>query len=249
MAPKVCSSPLSSPKRAMMAWAVRSGSVADQLSDPVVGVAVRDEVSEVDVVGSEPGAERLLAVGQGAVERVDGPEPGDGSELRVELGDVAVVEVQVALEFGLAVCRDADRAGRVLEAALDRLADPPGGVGGEPEPAGGVESVDGGGESGVAVLDEVFERHRGRAAHAAGDGHDETDVGADEVVASIVCVGDQGLELGRGTGPGDHLGGFPAGGDAAGEFSLLGGGEERDLGVGMALATATPLIDVEGRTC
>ena len=72
-----------------------------------------------------------------------------------------------------------DGAGLVGDAAADRLADPPGGVGGELEALAVVELLDRPHQAEVALLDEVEERHPG-ALVALGDRHHEAQVRLDE---------------------------------------------------------------------
>src|SRR5918992_144459 len=76
--------------------------------------------------------------------------------------------------------RDADDAGLFGKAAADRLADPPGGIGGELEALGVVELLDRTDEADVAFLDEVEE---GRAAAGVALRHrrDEPQVRLDQM--------------------------------------------------------------------
>ena len=82
------------------------------------------------------------------------------------------------------VHRDADGAGLVCDGAGDRLADPPGCIGGELEALGVVELLNCADEAQVAFLDEVEEEHA--AAHIAlGDGDHQAQVGLDEGVLGV----------------------------------------------------------------
>ncbi len=95
-------------------------------------------------------------------------------------------------EAGRAVAGEADQAGLLVEGPADGLADPEGGVGGELEALAPVELVDGVLEAEVALLDEVEQLHARGQGVAAGDAHDEAQVGPDEAV------------LGRGGAAGPH---------------------------------------------
>src|SRR3954453_23439131 len=70
-------------------------------------------------------------------------------------------------------------AGAVVDAARDRLADPPRGVRRELEAAPPVELLDGMDQAEVALLDEIQQR-KPRRLVLLGDGDDETEVGLDE---------------------------------------------------------------------
>jgi len=99
------------------------------------------------------------------------------------------------------VHRHADRAGLVGDAARDRLADPPGGVGGELEATAPVELLDGAHEADVAFLDQIEEEHAAPDV-AARNGDHETQVGLDQVaasggVAALDALRERNLLLGR----------------------------------------------------
>jgi hypothetical protein len=92
------------------------------------------------------------------------------------------------------VDRDADRAGLVGDGAGDRLADPPGRVGGELVAAAVLELLDGLHEAHVALLDEVEE---GEAAVRVllRDGDDEAQVGLDHLGLRAVRLAHVGHRL------------------------------------------------------
>ena len=123
----------------------------------------------------------------------------------------------------------ADGAARVGDAALDRLTDPPGGVGGELEALAPVELLDGVDEAEVALLHEVEERHARRLV-ALGDRHDQAEVRLHELTLGVLALADQLLEvslLGAGEALVDGLEGLArglAGLDVLGEagFVVLG---------------------------
>ena len=98
----------------------------------------------------------------------------------------------------------ADRASRVLQAALDRLADPEGGVGGEAKALAPVELLAGPDQPEHALLDEVGER-QALVLVAPRVGGDQAQVGVDE----------------------QFLGVQVAALDPLGEVDLLGGREQR----------------------
>ncbi len=114
--------------------------------------------------------------------------------------------------------RQTDRATGVGDAAGDRLADPPGGIGGELEALAPVELLDGVHQAEVALLDQVEQRQAGRLI-LLGDRHDETKVRLDE-----------GL-----------LGGVTLAGGAP-KLALL-GRSQRDLGVVQLAARVGALFD------
>ena len=105
--------------------------------------------------------------------------------LVVELVAVAGHLAQGGPEAGRAVAGEADEAGLLVEGPADGLADPERGVGGELEALAPVELVDGVLEAEVALLDEVEELHAGGQGVAAGDAHDEAEVGPDEPVLGL----------------------------------------------------------------
>ena len=121
------------------------------------------------------------------------------------------------------------RAG-VGDAAGDRLADPPGGVGGELEPFAPVELLDRVNQAQVPFLDEVEERELGGLVFL-GDGDHETQVGLDERLGRDVAVADQSAQLTL-AGGGDPLGfvqldpGVAAGLDGLGQAGLAVLGEQ-----------------------
>ena len=84
------------------------------------------------------------------------------------------------------VRRDADRLAGVDQCPLDRLLDPVAGVGAEPRAHRRVETFDGPQQAEVAFFDEVLQAEA-FARVAAGDVHDEPQVGADHAVAGRAC--------------------------------------------------------------
>ena len=85
-------------------------------------------------------------------------------------------------------------AGLLRDAAGDRLAHPPGGVGRELVALGVVELLDRADQAGVALLDQVEHRHLG-AAVLAGDRDDQAQVGGDERVDGLAALLGEPLEL------------------------------------------------------
>ena len=136
------------------------------------GVGVGEEVDQLGAV----------VVADRAVERGGGGEAVEAGVLVVELVAVAGHLAQGGAEAGRAVAGEADQAGLLVERPADGLADPEGGVGGELEALAPVELVDGVLEAEVALLDEVEQLHAGGQGVAAGDAHDEAEVGPDEPV-------------------------------------------------------------------
>ena len=136
------------------------------------------------------------------------------------------------------VHRDADGAGLVGDGPGDGLADPPGGVGGELEPLGPVELLDGPHQAEVPLLDEVEDLHA--PAHVAlGDRHDQPEVRLGELGLGVLALAGQPgeptplveverLELAAGRQVGEALGGLGAPLDLLGEGDLLLGGQQRD---------------------
>src|SRR5205807_6307936 len=148
----------------------------------------RTELVEVRRV--HPGGRGQLGVGRVAAKL--GHQPAlNGAEAGELLGHVH---------------RDADGAGVVLEAALHRLADPPGGVRGELEAAPVVELLHRSDQAEDALLDQVEERQPG-APVALGVGHHQPQVRLDHAV----------------------LGGLVAALDSLREVHLLGPGQERPV--------------------
>ena len=124
-------------------------------------------------------------------------------------------------------------------AAPDRLADPPGRVGGELVALGVVELLDGADQAEVALLDDVQQRQPAVRRSFLATRHDQPQVGAHHVrFARGAVLGDQ-RQVGRrmrgrhplaGGVPAEQLGGEQAGLDPLGELDLLGGGEQRGRG-------------------
>jgi hypothetical protein len=108
------------------------------------------------------------------------------------------------------VDREPDRPARVLEAALDRLADPQRAVGREPEALAPVELLDGADEAEHALLHQVAHR-QALTLVLAGDAHHEPEVGIDHPllrhqVALLDALRELLLLLGREQGPAPRLG-------------------------------------------
>jgi hypothetical protein len=126
---------------------------------------------------------------------------------------------------------DADGAGLVGEGPGHGLADPPGGVRGELVAARVVELLDRPDQAEVALLDEV-EHGQAPADVPFGDGDDEAQVGLYQAAFGhpahddepVEVQGELGVEVG---GAGELLLGEQPGFDAAGQFDLLGGGQQR----------------------
>ncbi|KEF05866.1 hypothetical protein DF17_16840 [Streptomyces rimosus] len=126
---------------------------------------------------------------------------------------------------------DADRTGLVGQRAGHGLADPPRGVRGELVAAGVVELLHGADQPEVALLDEV-EHGQAAADVALGDGDDQAQVGLDEAALGhpakddelVQVEGQLGVQVG---GEPQLLLGEQPGLDAAGQFDLLHGGQQR----------------------
>ena len=85
------------------------------------------------------------------------------------------------------VDRDADRAGLIGDRPGDRLANPPGGVGGELEAAAVLVLVDRPHQAGVALLDQVQEA-QAAVAVLLGDRDDQPQVAAGELPLDLLVV-------------------------------------------------------------
>jgi hypothetical protein len=85
------------------------------------------------------------------------------------------------------VGRDMDRLAGVDQRPLDRLLDPPRGVGAEPGALGGVEALDRSHEPDVALLDEVGEREPAVGV-VLPDRDDEAQIGADHPLAGRLAI-------------------------------------------------------------
>ena len=146
------------------------------------------------------------------------------------------------------VHRDTDRASLVGHRTGDRLADPPRGIGRELEALRVVELLHGADEAEVAFLDEIEEEHSA-AGVALGQGHDESEVGLQQVVLRDATVVDDPLVVHRFARV-RHLSaveqvlGVHSGFDALGEVDFLGGVEQRHL----ADLLEVVLDGVSGRT-
>ncbi len=121
-----------------------------------------------------------------------------------QCGRAAVLGLQLSLHpAGAAdlvtdVSRDADGVGRVLDGTPDRLADPPGRVGGELEALAPVELLDGVDQAEVAFLDQVGEG-QARPLVLAGYGYDKPKVGVDELGCGVIASGDGLAKVAFGT--------------------------------------------------
>src|SRR3954454_2712075 len=102
--------------------------------------------------------------------------------LVIELVAVAGHRPQRGAKAGGTIPGKAHEARLLVERPADGLTDPEGGVRGELEALAPVELVDGVLEAEVALLDEIEQLHAGRHRVAAGDAHDQAEVGADEPV-------------------------------------------------------------------
>ena len=135
------------------------------------------------------------------MKRLDRP-PDDGELLEGDLhgrgklmGRGLAAELLLQLSRGLFpfgdqldhIGRDVDRLDRVDERALDRLFDPPGGVGGEAGSLGRIETLHGPDETDVALLDQVGER-QAPVRVVLTDGDDEAQVGLDHLLLGILVV-------------------------------------------------------------
>ena len=130
----------------------------------------------------------------------------------------------------------ADGAALVGQRALQRLADPPGGVGRELVALGVVELLDRADQTEVALLDQV-EQVEATALVALGQRHDQAQVGLEQVPLGAVAVADdlgqvaldRRRELEALLGDlAQLLAAEQAGLDALGEVDLLDGGQQRD---------------------
>jgi hypothetical protein len=92
------------------------------------------------------------------------------------------------------VDRDADGAGLVGDAAGDRLADPPGGVGGEFVAALVFKFIDRFHQPHVAFLDEVKEGHASVGVFL-GDGNNESEIGFNHFLFGAVGIPQMGTHF------------------------------------------------------
>ena len=155
--------------------------------------------SSPTVLSSETGGGQAVQLGVGLVERLT----------------VAGGLAQRGPQAGRAVAGDADQAGLLVERPADRLTDPERRIGRELEATPPVELVDGMLEPEVALLDQVEQIHPLGQRIAPGDGHDETQVGADEAVLGVGSCGDGVLQRHAALAVGQLLGGLTAGLDDA----------------------------------
>ncbi len=130
--------------------------------------------------------------------------------------------------------RDTDSACLVGDSPGDRLADPPGGVGGELVALGVVELLHSADQTEVALLDEIQKQHA--ATHIAlGDRHDKTQVRLYKLTLGNLAITFNRFKitthLRRGLAGGcrDLLGGEQTGLDTLGEVDLLLRGQQRNL--------------------
>src|ERR1700733_9751771 len=204
------------------------------------GLGVLDQVAELAVaVLAERGVQRnrLTAV----LLHLDDPLRGHAQLGRDLLRGRLAAQVleQLPLDPGqLAdglghVRRQPDGAGLVGHGAGDGLADPPGGVRGELVALGVVELLHRADQAQVALLDQGQEQHAA-AGVALGQGHDQAQVGLEQVVLGPHAVVDDLLEVGprlRGQFPavfGELLIGEQPGLDPLGQLNLLRGVEQPD---------------------
>ena len=94
---------------------------------------------------------------------------------------------QVNIEFLHHMDRQANSAGLVHDAALDRLPNPPGGVGGETETALRVEFFHGANQAQVALLDQVQQR-KPAVDITTGNLHHQAQVALDHPAAGTVIT-------------------------------------------------------------
>ncbi len=92
------------------------------------------------------------------------------------------------------VNRESDRPSVVPQAPGDRLADPPGGIGGELETLAPVELFHSSDQAQVSFLDEV-EEIEAASGVALGDRDDQAQIGADEGHLRLFAFGDETHQL------------------------------------------------------
>ncbi len=139
------------------------------------------------------------------------------------------------------VDRESDDASLLGDAARNRLAHPPGGVGGELETLGVVELLDRTDQTGIAFLDQVQQRHL-CSPILAGHGDHQPQIGGDE---ALHCCGAFSGNLSQfvlggldGVGRGILVAqfavknglGVASGFDQPGQLDLVGRGEKWGLG-------------------
>ena len=172
-----------------------------------------------DAVLAEPSGLRQL--GDGRLVTVDGLQPRTG---------------RADLHQGVVQCDgQADGPLARRDATLDRLADPPGRVGGELEPTTPVELLHGPDQPEVALLDQLVEAQLGPLGELRCHRHHEAEVGVDEVVeGGLAGIGDD-LQLHPLLG-GQHLvlvvqacPRLDAGLDGLRQPHLVGRSQQRDL--------------------
>ena len=148
------------------------------------------------------------------------------------------------------VHRDTDGACLVGHRSGDGLADPPGGIGGELETLGVVELLHRTDQPQVALLDQVQEQHAA-AGITLGQGHDQTQVGLEQVLLGAATVLGDPLQLvpefesQSAAFLGEFLLGEQTRLDPLGELDLLFGVEQRHL----ADLLQVVLDRVRGGTC
>src|SRR5262245_38322306 len=150
--------------------------VVDRRVEADVVAAPRDQVEDPVDVHVELGRDlrRLRLASEGPLQGAPG-----GADL-VELLDH--------------VHRQPDHSALLRDTAGDRLADPPGRIGGELEALGVVELLDCADQTGIALLDQVQQGHL-RTAVLARDRDDQAQVGIDELLQRASAVGGQPLQL------------------------------------------------------
>ena len=150
-----------------------------------VGVDLLDQVAELRVLadGRLQGQRLTAAHLRQVVDLLDRGVEGLGQLLAAGLAAHALRELEPrAVQLAQSVVDvdgKTDRAGTVRDRARDALADPPGRVRRELEPAAPVEELDGTHQADVAFLDQV-EQRQALALVLAGHGHHEAKVGHDE---------------------------------------------------------------------
>ncbi len=181
----------------------------------------------------------------------DGLVEADRGGQAVQLGVVLVERLTVTrrlaqggAEAGRTITRDADEAGLLVERPADGLTDPERGVGGELEATTPVELVDRVLEAEVAFLDEVEEVHALGEGVPAGDGDDESEVGADEPVLGVRGVAHGHLQCGGLLAGGQLFGGLTACLDDAGQLALVFRSEQGDLADVVQVQTNGVIHDV-----
>src|SRR5262249_34651377 len=107
------------------------------------------------------------------------------------------------------------------EGPLNRLLDPPGGVGAEANALIGVEAFDGAEQADVALLDEIGQRHAATAV-VLGDADDKAEVGPDHAFAGADALFFELLAfVKRDLAIAESPGGAGSGRDGVGQVALV----------------------------